>query len=119
MTRRMRPIVAALCLLTLAGTARAQQVTIIVQGIDTRRAIPVSGSGVVTVFAAGSIKLGCELQNTRTVPRDQIVAAAMLDRLLHHGHVLIIRGDSYRMREKQHSGLIKATQAPVSAGASQ
>ena len=115
----MRPIVAALCLLTLAGTAQAQQITVIVQGICTCFAIPVSGSGVVTGFAAGSIKLRCKLQNTSTVPRDQIVAATMLDGLLHHGHVLIIRGDSYRMREKQHSGLIKATQAPASAGASQ
>ena len=50
---------------------------------------------------------------------DQIVATAILDRLLHHSHVLTIRGDSYRLCEKRRSGLIKATQAPASAGASQ
>ena len=38
---------------------------------------------------------------------------------LHHSHVLAIRGDSYRLREKRRSGLIKATPAPASSGASQ
>ena len=33
---------------------------------------------------------------------------AILDRLVHHGHVLTIRGDSYRLRAKRKSGLIKA-----------
>ena len=54
-----------------------------------------------------------------TVLGDQVVATAILDRLLHHSHVLTIRGDSYRLREKRRSGLIKATPAPASAGASQ
>lgn len=42
---------------------------------------------------------------------DPIVATAILDRLLHHSHVLTIRGDSYRLRAKRKSGLItpKAT----------
>jgi len=30
-----------------------------------------------------------------------------IDRLLHHSHVLTIRGDSYRLRAKRKSGLIK------------
>ncbi|MFM9103495.1 MAG: ATP-binding protein, partial [Cyanobium sp.] len=38
---------------------------------------------------------------------DQVVATAILDRLLHHSHVLTIRGDSYRLREKRRSGLIR------------
>ena len=38
---------------------------------------------------------------------DQVVAAAILDRLLHHSHVLTIRGDSYRLREKRRSGLLR------------
>jgi hypothetical protein len=37
---------------------------------------------------------------------DQVVATAILDRLLHHSHVLTIRGDSYRLRETRRSGLI-------------
>ena len=39
---------------------------------------------------------------------DAVVATAILDRLLHHSHVLTIRGDSYRLRAKRKSGLIKA-----------
>ena len=38
---------------------------------------------------------------------DQVVAAAILDRLLHHSHVVTIRGDSYRLREKRRSGLFR------------
>jgi hypothetical protein len=34
---------------------------------------------------------------------------AILDRLLHHSDVITIRGDSYRLREKRRTGLIKAT----------
>ena len=37
---------------------------------------------------------------------DSVVAAAILDRLLHHSHVVIIRGESYRLKEKRKSGLI-------------
>ncbi len=32
------------------------------------------------------------------------VATAILDRLLHHSHVVTIRGDNYRLREKRRSG---------------
>jgi DNA replication protein DnaC len=39
---------------------------------------------------------------------DLTYADAILDRLLHHSHVITIRGDSYRLRDKRHSGLIKA-----------
>lgn len=40
---------------------------------------------------------------------DPVVAAAILDRLLHHSTVVAIRGDSYRLREKRRSGLVKAS----------
>ncbi len=38
---------------------------------------------------------------------DPVVATAVLDRLLHHSHVITIRGDSYRLREKRRSGLLQ------------
>ena len=41
-----------------------------------------------------------------TVFGDTVVATALLDRLLHHSHVITIRGDSYRLREKRRSGLV-------------
>jgi DNA replication protein DnaC len=53
-----------------------------------------------------------------TVLNDAVVATAILDRLLHHSHVLTIRGDSYRLREKRRSGLLKPNTAPAAAGAS-
>ena len=34
-----------------------------------------------------------------------VTASAILDRLLHHSHVLNIRGESYRLREKRQAGL--------------
>jgi DNA replication protein DnaC len=44
---------------------------------------------------------------------DPVVAAAILDRLLHHSHVLNIRGESYRLREKKRAGLFAAAVAPT------
>jgi DNA replication protein DnaC len=38
---------------------------------------------------------------------DSVVATAILDRLLHHSHVITIRGESYRLKEKRRSGLIR------------
>ena len=46
---------------------------------------------------------------------DPVVATAILDWLLHHSHVITIRGDSYRLREKRRSGLIKTTALPEQA----
>ena len=47
---------------------------------------------------------------------DAVVATASLDRLLHHSHVITIRGDSYRLREKRRTGLFK-TPAATAQGA--
>lgn len=41
-----------------------------------------------------------------TVFGDAVVATAILDRMLHHSHVITIRGDSYRLRSKRRSGLL-------------
>ena len=47
---------------------------------------------------------------------DPVVATAILDRLLHHSHVVTIRGDSYRLRHKRRAGLVKtATLNPEAA----
>jgi len=37
---------------------------------------------------------------------DSVVATAILDRLLHHSHVITIRGESYRLKDKRRSGLL-------------
>ena len=36
---------------------------------------------------------------------DKIVTAAILDRLLHHSHIINIQGNSYRLKEKRETGL--------------
>jgi len=35
---------------------------------------------------------------------DAIAATAILDRMLHHSHVITIRGDSYRLKDKRRAG---------------
>jgi hypothetical protein len=37
---------------------------------------------------------------------DTIAATAILDRLLHHGHEVTIRGESYRLKEKRRAGVL-------------
>jgi DNA replication protein DnaC len=43
---------------------------------------------------------------------DPMIATAILDRRLHHSHVLNIRGESYRLREKKPAGLLGVTLVP-------
>jgi DNA replication protein DnaC len=49
---------------------------------------------------------------------DPVVATAILDRPLHHSHVITIRGDSYRLREKRRSGLLQEQGGEAAAIAS-
>ena len=51
---------------------------------------------------------------------DRVIAAAILDRLLHHAITVNIKGDSYRLREKLKAGLLKSKalgDAPTEADA--
>jgi DNA replication protein DnaC len=43
---------------------------------------------------------------------DVAIAAAILDRLLHHATTIAIRGESYRLKEKRRAGLVPATESP-------
>lgn len=38
---------------------------------------------------------------------DTALTSAMLDRILHHSHILQIKGESYRIREKKQAGLME------------
>jgi len=44
-----------------------------------------------------------------TVFGDEVLAAAILDRLLHHSHTMMIQGESYRLRQKKKAGLVSST----------
>jgi DNA replication protein DnaC len=36
---------------------------------------------------------------------DATLTAALLDRLLHHGHIVACRGESYRLKDKRKAGI--------------
>jgi DNA replication protein DnaC len=38
-----------------------------------------------------------------------VLAAAILDRLLHRSHTLMIQGESYRLKQKKKAGLLART----------
>lgn len=46
---------------------------------------------------------------------DHAIATAILDRLLHHAHVLTVKGHSYRLRERAHAALTEGTEASATA----
>jgi len=50
-----------------------------------------------------------------TVFGDDVLAAAILDRLLHHSHTLMIQGESYRLKQKRKAGLLASPHAIVSS----
>jgi DNA replication protein DnaC len=37
---------------------------------------------------------------------DEMIAAAILDRLMHYSHAMVIQGDSYRLRHKRKAGVL-------------
>ena len=45
------------------------------------------------------------------VQGDATLTTAMLDRLLHHSEIIVIRGDSYRLLEKRKEGLLTSARA--------
>jgi DNA replication protein DnaC len=62
-------------------------------------------------YEVGSVILTSNLvfgQWDQTFAGDTALTAALLDRLLHHSHVITIKGDSYRLKDKRKAGLIEA-----------
>ena len=46
---------------------------------------------------------------------DQVLATAILDRLLHHSNTINIKGESFRLKEKRRAGLLDKS-APADPG---
>jgi DNA replication protein DnaC len=46
---------------------------------------------------------------------DTVIATALLDRLLHHSHVINIRGQTYRLKDRLKSGVQVAPPANIPA----
>ncbi len=45
---------------------------------------------------------------TQIFAGDKVVTTAILDRLLHHSHIINIQGDSYRLKEKKEQGILNS-----------
>jgi DNA replication protein DnaC len=48
---------------------------------------------------------------------DDVLAAAILDRLLHHSHTIVIQGESYRLKQKKRAGLLGRAVKPAESQA--
>jgi DNA replication protein DnaC len=60
-------------------------------------------------YEKGSVILTSNLpfgQWGQVFANDTALTSAMLDRVLHHSHILQIKGDSYRIKEKRQAGLM-------------
>jgi DNA replication protein DnaC len=65
---------------------------------------------IVKRYEKGAIILTSNLsfgQWDETFAGNTALTSAMLDRILHHAHVIQVKGDSYRLREKRKAGLLK------------
>lgn len=62
-------------------------------------------------YERGSMILTSNLPFTQwasALADDQTLTAALLDRLLHHAHIVQISGESYRLKDKRKAGAIKS-----------
>ena len=65
---------------------------------------------IVKRYEKGSVILTSNLsfgQWDQTFAGNTALTSAMLDRILHHSHVIQIKGDSYRLKDKRKAGIIK------------
>lgn len=85
--------------------------------VDEIGYLPVSRDGAVLFFqlistryehASTVLTSNKGFEEWGTILGDEVMAAALIDRLMHHCHVVNIRGNSYRMRE--HTDLWQALQ---------
>ena len=50
-----------------------------------------------------------------TFAKDPTLTAALLDRLLHHVHIVPIAGESYRLKHQRQAGMVRATEQASSS----
>lgn len=87
--------------------------------IDEIGYLPMSGEQanlffqvIANRYEKGSMVLTSNLsfgQWDETFAGNTALTSAMLDRILHHAHVVHIRGDSYRLKDKKKAGVIDAS----------
>ena len=90
--------------------------------VDEIGYLPVSREGAVLFFqlisrryehASTVLTSNKSFEEWGEILGDEVMAAALIDRLLHHCHLVNIRGNSYRMRE--HADLLRALEPTDSA----
>ena len=65
---------------------------------------------IVKRYEKGSVILTSNLsfgQWDEAFAGNTALTSAMLDRILHHSHVIQIKGDSYRLKDKRKAGIMK------------
>ena len=63
-------------------------------------------------YETGSMMITSNLSFTKwqqVLNNDEALTAAILDRLIHHSHIINITGESYRLKEKRKAGLLNMT----------
>ena len=60
----------------------------------------------ITMFAALNLPF---TQRATTLADDATLTAALLDRLLHHAHIVQINGESYRLKDRKKAGHLKVS----------
>ena len=70
---------------------------------------------VCTRYETGSIILTSNkfFTNWGELMSDAVIATAMLDRLLHHAHVINIRGETYRLKDRAKAGFVTVPPAAI------
>lgn len=66
-------------------------------------------------YEKGSMILSSNLpfsQWASTFAEDATLTAAMLDRLLHHAHIVSMNGESYRLKDKKKAGAVRKPSTP-------
>ena len=67
---------------------------------------------IVKRYEKGSIILTSNLsfgQWDETFAGNTALTSALLDRILYHSHVIQIKGDSYRLKDKRKAGIVQPT----------
>jgi DNA replication protein DnaC len=73
-------------------------------------------------YETGSIMITSNLTFSKwqgVLNNDEALTSAIMDRLIHHSHIININGDSYRLKQKRKAGampIIKQQQVPNDAG---
>ncbi len=73
---------------------------------------------IASVYVKASFVVTSNLsfgQRDDTFAKDSTLTAALLDRLLHHAHIVPIAGESYRLKHQRQAGMLQAIEQASAA----